>query len=173
MHHHGWPEVRPIFGKKKTTKLRGNEALEARSTALTGPAAQAAPEGVDTNAVWLAGIETVMPEAAIAYTSQADGTAAAYYSSGMAFPHLGDVDALATASTAFVEASGQMLDRFGKVDSLPDSERGQVRLYARQGDDTYIVQALEDMISAGGHPLSPLYKHARNVAQQAQLTLSR
>jgi hypothetical protein len=163
-----------MFGKKKTTKkLKGDAAHQLRTDLLTGPAAQVAPEGVDTSAVWLAAVETVKPEATITYMSLSDGTTTVIYSSGAGLEGLRDVDAVATASTEFVDVTSQTMDMLDKNNDLTLPERGMVRMYARQGDDTYSAESLEDIVAAGGHPLTPQYKKALSVMKQVQLAESR
>lgn len=163
-----------MFGKKKAThKLKGDSALQARVDLLAAPAAQVAPEGVDTSTVWMAAVETVKPGATVTYASLADGTTTVFYSSGSALEDLRDIDAVAEASTEFVKTTAETMDMLDKTDDVRLPERGMIRMYARKGDDTYSTEAFEDVVAAGGHPVAGLYKKAVDVMKQVQLAESR
>ena len=158
---------------KKEKKLRGNAGVEHRETVLGKPASEAAPQLDDTAGVWVAVMETFKPEGRISVVSFKDGTTSLYYSNGKGFEGLDSVEQVKDASRAFVEICEERLSLLDPTTEHPYPKSGNVRFYCRKGDETFTTEALEDVIAAGGHPLTPVYKQGMNVFKQVQLALSR
>lgn len=153
-----------MFGKNK---LKGDAVMERRTATLMGPPVQVAPEGVDTGQVWLAAFEIVKPEAAITYVSHPDGTTHAYFSNGRGFEHLEKGPSVADASRAFVALAAQYMGDMGRVGGTPHPDARHVTFWCREGEATYGLTIMEDVVAVGGHPLTKLYRAGLAVTKHA------
>lgn len=110
--------------------------------------------------VWGAVMELGYATGIATLMSLADGTTSLYFSNGGGVIGAGEHAPVREAAEAFLDAAEAHLDRFQPVETTPAPPTpriGRVRLYARTFDGTLGVEATDEELSRGLHPLSALF----------------
>lgn len=119
--------------------------------------------------VWCVLMETGYAVGFATLVSLADGTTSLYYSTGGGMLGSSDYLPVANASKALVAQAENHLEGSPVSDKFPLPEVGQVRFIFLTYSGTSMVEAPEDTLASGKHPLSQLYTLGHETLTQLQL----
>lgn len=159
-----------MFGSKGKN-IKGRDVDQHRRNLLFSAATTVAPEGMDTNAVWLAAFQIVKPEASITYVCLEDGTTHAYFSNGHGHEHLEKGPSVPEAARTFVGLASRFYSEFEVASPNIAPAPRQVTFWARQGSETRALTLLEDVVAVGGHPMTKLYQAGVAVAKHCAASI--
>ena len=149
-------EVFVWFRKRKPSPAE--MARELRERALTAPPAEI---GIDParalDNVWVVLMETGYPEAVASLVCFADGATSLYFSNGGGMIGAGEHDTVRKAAVRFLAMANQNAAHLTAVKDHPLPAVGFVRFYARTAEGLRSADAAQQILGAGGHPLSRLF----------------
>ena len=94
-----------------------------------------------------------------------------YTSTGGGFIGGGNHASVAEASKTFVQKAGAQLATMASTTEFPLPQAGRVRFYALTLDGVFTVEADENDLGYGRHPLSPLFHAGHAVLTQCRLVM--
>jgi hypothetical protein len=107
--------------------------------------------------IWGVLMETGYPEAVVSLLALADGTVSIYFSNGGGIIGLGTHPGPERAGKEFI-ALAQTFSSYGlSTQKFPLPKVSSTRFYFLSGSDIKTVEAKEDDLGKGRHPLSPLF----------------
>ena len=121
---------------------------------------QAAPH------VWGVLVETGYEVGSATLVALADGTTSLHYSTGGGVLGRGDYPPVAEASKSLVIESENFLQQMAGATQFPLPEVGQVRFILLTYSGSYAASASEKSLASNKHPLSPLFKLAKQTLSQ-------
>ena len=107
--------------------------------------------------VWGAIMELGYPTGIATLMTLAEGTTSLYFSGGGGVIGAGEHASVRDAAEAFLDAVEAHLEGFPRVDATPTPRFGRVRLYVRTFEGTLGIEATDEDLSRGLHPLSPVF----------------
>jgi hypothetical protein len=125
------------------------------------------------NEAYVAVMDIAYPKAVISLVTASTGDASLYFSTGGGV--IGGVghDTVRKAATAFVEAAGAEVTLLKETTDQSQPPVGHVRFLVRSSAGLRSATAREDELTAGTHPLSPLYVKGQDVITQLRLITER
>ena len=119
--------------------------------------------------VWGVWMETGYLVGSATLIALADGTTSLYYSTGGGMLGSGEYTPVAESSKALVAEAETHLQFMTPSTDFPLPEVGQVRFILLTYAGNYSDAAIERMLVAGKHPLSPLFTRAHETLEQLRL----
>ena len=107
--------------------------------------------------VWGALMELGYPTGIATLMTLAEGTTSLYFSSGRGVIGAGEHASVRDAAEEFLDVVEAHLEGFPRVDATPTPRIGRVRLYVRTFEGTLGIEATDEDLSRGLHPLSPVF----------------
>jgi hypothetical protein len=120
--------------------------------------------------VWGVIVEIGYEVGSATLVSLADGTTSLYYSTGGGMLGSGEYTPLAEASKALVTEAEIHLPEIPSSTDSPLPEVGQIRFIILTFTGRFSIASPEKALTAGTHPLSPLFIRAQNTLTQLRLS---
>jgi hypothetical protein len=113
--------------------------------------------GTGHRGVWAVVMETGYDKAVVSLIAIADGTTSLYFSSGGGIIGAGEHKAVHDAAVRLVALADEQADQLALADAHPLPGVGRVRIYARTFNGLLTLEADEQDLGLGRHPLSQLF----------------
>lgn len=120
--------------------------------------------------VWGALMELGYPTGIATLMTLAEGTTSLYFSNGGGVIGAGEHEAVREAAEGFLDAVEAHLAEFPPVEATPRPRIGRVRLYVRTFEGTLGIEATDEELSRGVHPLSAVFHAGHAVITAIRLS---